>query len=131
MTNYNIEIREFNGVDYDVLYPVTTIQNVTGLQTELNKKASRKAFTTTLEPSNWTGDGSTTPFTQQINVSDITSTNDVFINIIPSSIYATAVNQYNQFQYISYVTALNGAIKFTCLSVKPTIQLSVRVLCFS
>ena len=30
MNNYNIEIREFNGIDYDVLYPITKIQNVTG-----------------------------------------------------------------------------------------------------
>lgn len=130
MVIYNIEIRKFNGIDYDILYPVTTIQNVTELQTELDKKASMKTFTITLEPSNWTGNGSTTPFTQQINIADIRSTNDIVINIIPSSTYATAVNQYNQFQYISYVTALNGAIKFTCLSVKPTIQLSVKVLCF-
>ena len=131
MTNYNIEIREFNGTDYDILYPVTTIQNVSGLQTALNNKASMSAFTVTLEPVNWTGDGSTTPFTQQITASGIISTNNIVINIVPSTTYATAVNQYNQFQYISYVTALNGAIKFTCLSVKPTIQLTVKVLCFS
>ena len=30
-TTYNIEIREFNGIDYDILYPKTTIENVDGL----------------------------------------------------------------------------------------------------
>lgn len=30
-TTYNIEIREFNGIDYDILYPKTTMENVDGL----------------------------------------------------------------------------------------------------
>ena len=30
-TTYNIEVREFNGIDYDILYPKTTMENVDGL----------------------------------------------------------------------------------------------------
>ena len=36
-TTYNIEIREFNGTDYDILYPITTIANVNGLTTSLDE----------------------------------------------------------------------------------------------
>ena len=36
-TTYNIEIREFNGIDYDILYPITTIANVNGLTTSLDE----------------------------------------------------------------------------------------------
>ena len=39
-TTYNIEIREFNGIDYDILYPITTITNVNGLTTSLNELSS-------------------------------------------------------------------------------------------
>lgn len=37
MIEYNIEIREFNGVDYDALYPKTKIENVDGLQTTISQ----------------------------------------------------------------------------------------------
>ena len=37
---YNIEIREFNGTDYDILYPITTIANVNGLTTSLDELSS-------------------------------------------------------------------------------------------
>lgn len=39
-TTYNIEIREFNGTDYDILYPITTIANVNGLTTSLDELSS-------------------------------------------------------------------------------------------
>ena len=39
-TTYNIEIREFNGTDYDILYPITTITNVNGLTTSLDELSS-------------------------------------------------------------------------------------------
>lgn len=35
-TYYNVEIREFNGVDYDVLRPLTIMQNVAGLPSALS-----------------------------------------------------------------------------------------------
>ena len=37
MVTYNIEIREFNGIDYDVLYPKTTINNVDGLSAKISQ----------------------------------------------------------------------------------------------
>ena len=37
MATYNIEIREFNGIDYDVLYPKTTINNVDGLSAKISQ----------------------------------------------------------------------------------------------
>lgn len=130
MINYNIEIREFNGVDYDVLYPITKIQNVQGLTEELSSKTTMDVFTVTLKPASWSGDGTNTPYTQQVSVTGTLSTDNVVINLVPSSTYSTAVDQYNQFQYISYTTPVNGKIKFTCLSRKPTITLSIKVLRF-
>ena len=130
MNSYNIELNEFNGIDYDVLYPVTKIQNVIGLQEAMDDKATMDAFTITLSSSNWSGDGTTTPYTQQVTVSGTLSTDNILITVVPSSTYSTAVDQYSQFQYISYTTPLNGAIKFTCLSRKPTISLPIKVLRF-
>lgn len=37
MATYNIEIREFNGSSYDVLYPKTTINNVDGLSAKISQ----------------------------------------------------------------------------------------------
>ena len=130
MANYNIEINSFNGVDYDVLYPITTISNVNGLQDVLDGKATLKTFSVTLEASSWSGNGTTTPYTQQKSLSGVSSTSNILIDIVPCSTYATAVNQYNQFKYISYTTALNGAVRFTCLGTKPNIALTIKVLCF-
>ena len=45
-TTYNIEIREFNGIDYDILYPITTIANVNGLTTSLDELSSNIDSTT-------------------------------------------------------------------------------------
>ena len=130
MTNYNIEIRKFNGTDYDVLYPVTVIENIDGLSSILNTKASLKVFSFTLRYSDWVGDGSTTPYTQQLSAPDVISTNNIVMNLVPSSNYTTAINQDVQFNYINYATALNNAIKFTCLNIKPTIDLPVKILVF-
>lgn len=130
MNSYNIEINEFNGIDYDILHPVTKIGNVIGLTEELSSKATMDAFTITLNSSNWSGDGTTTPYTQQVTISGTLSTDNILISVVPSSTYSTAVDQYSQFQYISYTTPLNGAIKFTCLSRKPTISLPIKVLRF-
>lgn len=128
MNTYNIELNQFNGVDYDVLYPVTTMGNVMGLTEALGNKATMDAFTITLSSSGWLGDGTTTPYTQQVSVSGTLSTDNIFISIIPSSTYTTAIDQFSQFQYINYTTPLNGAIKFTCLSRKPTIALPIKVV---
>lgn len=128
MNSYNIEINQFNGVDYDVLYPVTKMENVMGLTEALGNKATMDAFTITLNSSGWSGDGTTTPYTQQVSVSGTLSTDNIFISIVPSSTYTTAVDQCSQFQYINYTTPLNGAIKFTCLSRKPTIALPIKVV---
>ena len=45
-TTYNIEIREFNGTDYDILYPITTIANVNGLTASLDELSSNIDSTT-------------------------------------------------------------------------------------
>lgn len=37
MATYNIEIREFNGTDYDILYPLTTMENVDGLTSSISQ----------------------------------------------------------------------------------------------
>ena len=55
MATYNIEIREFNGVTYDVLYPVTTIDNVSGLNdrlTQLNNNISSVSSRVTTNQNN-------------------------------------------------------------------------------
>ena len=129
MRNYNIEVRMFNGTDYDILYPVTTMENVIDLQTTLDTKATAKQFVINLTASGWSGNGTTTPYTQQVSVSGVLSTDNLIVSVVPSDTYTTAVDQVNQFQYISYTTALNNAIKVTCVSRKPTIPLTLRVLC--
>ena len=49
-----------------------------------------------------------------------------------TAIYVIPVNGIIdvQFNYINYATALNNAIKFTCLNIKPTIDLPVKILVF-
>jgi len=49
MATYNIEIREFNGVDYDVLYPKTTINNVDGLSAKISQLDTMSNDITTIK----------------------------------------------------------------------------------
>ena len=131
MTNYNIEIRKFNGTDYDVLYPTTTIGNVIDLQNQLNSKPTLISAQVTLNVANWAGNGSTTPYTQDVTISGITTSSDIVINIIPKSTSYTGIaNEVNNFHNISFTTPLNGKVRFTCVGSKPTVALTIKVLCF-
>ena len=49
MATYNIEIREFNGTSYDVLYPKTTINNVDGLSTKISQLDTMSSDITTIK----------------------------------------------------------------------------------
>ena len=49
MVTYNIEIREFNGIDYDVLYPKTTINNVDGLSAKISQLDTMSSDITTMK----------------------------------------------------------------------------------
>lgn len=131
MTNYNIEIRQFNGTDYDVLYPVTTIGNILDLENQLNNRPILTTTQVTLTTSGWSGNGSTTPYTQDITIAGVTTSSNIIINIVPvSTSYTGIANEVNNFQYINFTTPLNGKVRFTCVGSKPTVALTVKVLCF-
>ena len=49
MATYNIEIREFNGTSYDVLYPKTTINNVDGLSAKISQLDTMSIDITTMK----------------------------------------------------------------------------------
>jgi len=48
--NYNITMHQFNGTDYDNLYPATKVEQVDGLATALNAKADTSYVSANFEP---------------------------------------------------------------------------------
>ena len=64
-------------------------------------------------------------------ISGITTSSDIVINIIPKSTSYTGIaNEVNNFHNISFTTPLNGKVRFTCVGSKPTVALTIKVLCF-
>lgn len=81
MTNYNIEIREFNGIDYDIFYPITKVENIQGLQEELNKKTSLEVYSKILYRNSWIKDTVTGDYIQNIQANGVLPTDNIIMRI--------------------------------------------------
>ena len=73
----------------------------------------------TLANTGWT---SSAPYKKSVNVSGMTAGMNIEYALSPS---ATTAAQYESFGYISTVETLDGAIRFTCMSDKPTVNIPI------
>ena len=96
------------------------------ITTALSGKASVSTYSATLLSSGWSGNSA--PYTQTVSVSGILSTDNTFAYVILSNDTSTAVNESDQWGFVSQMTTSNGFITAKCLEFKPNIDLNISLI---
>ena len=105
-TNYNIRMRRYNGVDYDVLYPETN---------NLLPNSTYSQISITLTINGWSNNQ------QTVTAIGVTTTNAVIVSPAPDSI-----EEYSK--RVVYCSAQStNSLTFTCKRL-PSKELTVNVL---
>ena len=79
----------------------------------------------TLSVDGWVGD--TAPYTQDVEISGITSNLSPFIDLIVSDDITTSDEEISQWSYITKATTGDNIITFRCNKTKPNIELNFKV----
>lgn len=87
--------------------------------------ASYLTWTATVNSSSWSG--STAPYTQVINITNMKNTYIPTISLIMSNTVSTAIQEQSEYSKINRVDSQNGSILLTCFEEKPEINLNIRV----
>lgn len=150
--NKNITMKQYNGTDYDTLYPQTIASQISGQipssqisgQIPVSKggtgatdaKAARQnlgavttfILSTTLYESGWTG--TTAPFTQKITLSDIQENDTVIADVYPGSISTAEEGQaiIDAWSHVSMIHIASGYITAECYSEKPAVDITIQLL---
>lgn len=116
---------------------VTTGKIASGAVTEINiaggavtagkiaANAVSTLYTTTL---NTAWDGSAAPYSKVQTISGILASDYPIVDLVPSSTYATAVSQEQEFAKIYRIVASANTLTFYAKE-KPTVSLPIKVLC--
>lgn len=110
--NYNINVRRYNGTDFDTLYPKTTIGQVIGGQQAI--KTGNVTLTAT-----WQG---TTVFTQTVAIPGITTKSK--IDIQPTAEITERLYEYGT----TFLQIVNnsGVAQAVCLGSYPTEPITIQ-----
>ena len=123
-SEYKINLKRFNGTDYDTVFPSTTSDVVKyndGTTLEQNRT---KSIIFTIPVSAWTG--TATPYTCTVNVNGITPKTNGIIGIASSA---------NESQYaecsecgLRLTAQGNGTVTIIARSKKPTISVPLEII---
>ena len=125
-TNKNITMKQYNGIDYDTLYPKTLASQVVGLE----DISSVKVYTGTIGTT-WTENDDGTK-TQTVSVAGIKSTHTAIVdhsqdNITDYDAFVTAENQYLTNITNGFAQTVNNGIKFTIFGDANTVTIPIAV----
>lgn len=125
-TNKNITMHQYNGTDYDTLYPKTTASQVIGLE----DISSVKVFTGTIGTT-WTENDDGTK-TQTVTINGLTAANTAIVdhsqdNITDYDAFVTAENQYLTNITNGFAVTVAGGIKFTIFGDANTVAIPIVV----
>ena len=113
-----------------VLYPVTTIDAVDGIEemrAEIENTckayADSKHMTAqiTLAASKWS---QTTPYTQSVSVSGLLSTDKPHYGVVYTENWAA---EKEAFAFVDVLDTVDGAVIFTCIEEKPEADLTIQM----
>lgn len=128
-TNKNITMKQYNGTDYDTLYPKTIASQVEGLE----DISTTKVFTGTIT-TNWTEDSTTGVKTQTVGISGITATNTAIVDHAgmdgTSTDYDSFVQAENQYLTCitnGYAETVANGIKFYIFGNANTVAIPIVV----
>ena len=125
-TNKNITMKQYNGTDYDTLYPKTTASQVIGLE----DISSVKVFTGTIGTT-WTEKDDGTK-TQTVTIAGLTASNTAIVdhsqdNITDYDAFVEAENQYLTNITNGFAQTVNNGIKFTIFGDANTVAIPIVV----
>lgn len=98
--------------------------NLTDAVTKNYVDQKRRVFTATLEVSRWSGTG---PFTQKMLISGARKTDRPHVGLCYSGDVTADIAMQKEATKISYAKAEDGGIVFTCLTEKPTVDISIMM----
>lgn len=84
-----------------------------------------KNYTSVLTAEEWVGEAA--PYTQTINIDNITSETSPIIDLVVSDDVDTGKEEVSQWANITKATAGENSITFSCYDTKPTIILNIKV----
>lgn len=90
----------------------------------INKTALRKTYTAAISAT-WTGD--TAPYTQEVTVTGILSSDSPHVTPVYDDDNATAITQKEAWDAVSKGVAGANTITFTCFEDKPTVAIPIQV----
>lgn len=102
-----------------LLYPVTTAENVVGLEETVNQ--NRLYRTVNVPASGWVGNG---PYTQEIQVAGILETDCPHFGVV---IVSDAYAETEAFGCVNLLKAKAGGIILTCLYASPGMDLTIQL----
>lgn len=125
-TNKNITMRQYNGTDYDTLYPKTIASQVEGLE----DISSTKVYTGTIGTT-WTENDDGTK-TQTVTITGIKATDTAIVdhsqdNITDYEAFVTAENQYLTNITNGFAVTVANGIRFTIFGDANTVAIPIVV----
>lgn len=121
-----ITMKQYNGTDYDTLYPKTTTDQVIGLE----DISGVKVYTATISTS-WTDQDDGTK-TQNVAIANVKATNTATVDHVFTSgteyaDFVEAENQYLTNVTNGYAETYDGGVKFTIFGDAPTVAIPIIV----
>lgn len=99
----------------------TDVMSQNATTTELNSKATVSYYTATLYANSWSG--STTPYTQRVNINGILVTDRPIVGL-----NNTSEATLESWSYVSSVFAETDSLLFECYIDKPTTNLNINIM---
>lgn len=117
--NKNITMKQYNGTDYDTMYPKTTVEQVIGAVTTVT-------YTVTTSTS-WISDTTNGGYYQNVAVSGILSTDNPIADIVLSSNVTTNKTALEAWALITRITTSNGIITLWANDEAPTTAFTIQL----
>ena len=123
-SEYKINLRRFNGTDYDTVFPSTTSDIVKYLDGTTLEENRTKSIIFNVPVSAWTGTAA--PYTCTINVSGVTSKTNGVIGVASSA----TESQYTESLDCGLKLSAqgNGTVTIVARRKKPTISVPLEII---
>lgn len=118
-TNKNITMKQYNGTDYDTLYPKTTAEQVIGAVTTVTYIATTST--------SWTSDTTNGGYYQTIAVSGIKSTDNPIADIVLGSNVTSNKAALEAWALVTRITTDNDSVTVWANGDAPTTTFSFQL----
>lgn len=118
-SNYNITMKQYNGTDYDTLYPKTIIEQVAGA-------ASTATYNVNVSEI-WTDDTINGGYTQTVAVAGILSTDNPIADVVLGSDIEANATYLEAWSCVTRITTADGSITLYANGDAPTSAITCQL----